>query len=275
LAVTLGGELAGRHDAMSPIDALAAHSESQSAQARNRPPYVLVHGAWHGGWCWGKVADRLRAAGHRAFTPTLTGLGDRAHLIAPNVGLATHVEDVISTIEMEDLRDVVLVGHSFGGAVIGGVADARPDRIRRLVFLDTFLFQSGESPFSKLSPEMIETRKASVIHAPGLLGETLAMTPPPPSAFGIVGAADAAWVASRLKPHPIKSYEDALELKRPFGADRPATYIACTNPSYDAIAPTRKLAQAQPGWTYLELETGHDAMILAPDALAEMLLRQL
>ncbi len=259
---------------MSPVDGASARSASHSARADKRPPYVLVHGAWHGGWCWGKVAERLRAAGHRVFTPTFTGLGDRAHLIAPNVGLATHVEDVVSTLDMEDLSDVVLVGHSFGGAVIGGVADARADRIRRLVFLDTFLFQSGESPFSKLSPEMIEARKASAIQAPSLFGETLAMPPPPPSVFGIVDPEDAAWVASRLKPHPIKSYEDAVELKRPLGGGRPATYIACTNPSYEAIAPTRKLARAQPGWTYLELETGHDAMILAPDALTKMLLHE-
>src|SRR5271156_6358094 len=124
---------------MSPVDVASARSASHPAQAKERPPYVLVHGAWHGGWCWGKVAERLRAEGFRAFTPTLTGLGDRAHLIAPNVGLATFVEDVISTIDMEDLSDVVLVGHSFGSAVISGVADARPDRIRRLVFLDSFL----------------------------------------------------------------------------------------------------------------------------------------
>jgi pimeloyl-ACP methyl ester carboxylesterase len=259
---------------MSATDDASARSAPQPAKVENLPPYVLVHGAWHGGWCWGQVAERLRAAGRRVFTPTLTGLGDRAHLIAPNVGLATHVEDIVSLLDMEDLSDVVLVGHSFGGAVIGGVADARSDRIRRLVFLDTFLFQSGESPFSKLPPEMIEARKASAIQAPSFFGETVAMPPPPPSAFGIVDPEDAAWVANRLKPHPIKSYEDTLELRLPLGAGRPATYIACTNPSYEAIARTRKLAQAQPGWTYLELATGHDAMIIAPDALTEMLLRE-
>src|SRR3984957_17388198 len=126
---------------MSMTDSASARFTPHHAQAEKRPPYVLVHGAWHGGWCWGRVAERLRAAGHRVFTPTLTGLGDRAHLIAPHVGLATHVEDVIATLEMEDLSDVVLVGHSFGCAVIGGVADARADRIRRLVFLDALLLQ--------------------------------------------------------------------------------------------------------------------------------------
>ena len=258
---------------MSPVDAASERSASHPARAEKRPPYLLVHGAWHGGWCWERVAERLRAAGHRVFTPTLTGLGDRAHLIAPNVGLATHVEDVIATLEMEDLSDVVLVGHSFGSAVISGAADARADRIRRLVFLNSFLVQSGQTPFSQLPPEMVETRKATAIKTSGLFCETLAMAPPPPSVFGINDANDAAWVASRLKPHPIKSYEDTLTLKRPLGAGRPTTYIACTNPTYQAIARAREWVKAQPDWTYLELETGHDAMILAPDALTEMLMR--
>jgi pimeloyl-ACP methyl ester carboxylesterase len=258
---------------MSMTDSASARSTPHRALAEKRPPCVLVHGAWHGGWCWGRVAERLRAAGHRVFTPTLTGLGDRAHLIAPHVGLATHIEDVIATLEMEDLSDVVLVGHSFGSAVISGVADARADRIRRLVFLDSFLLQSGQSPFSQLPPEMVEARKTTAIKTSSLFGEILAMPPPPPSVFGVNDASDAAWVASRLKPHPIKSYEDTLKLKLPLGAGRPTTYIACTNPTYQAIAPARLWVKAQPGWTYRELETGHDAMILAPDALTEMLMR--
>ena len=257
---------------MSMTDSASARFTPHHAQAEKRPPYVLVHGAWHGGWCWGRVAKRLRAAGHRVFTPTLTGLGDRAHLIAPHVGLATHVEDVIATLEMEDLSDVVLVGHSFGGAVIGGVVDARADRIRHLIFLDALLMQSGQSPFSQLPREMVEARKAGAIKTSSLFGETLAMPPPPPSAFGITDAQDTAFVASRLRPHPIKTYEDSLALKRPLGAGRPTTYIACTNPFYQAMAPERQWVKAQPDWVYRELATGHDAMILVPDALAEMLL---
>lgn len=258
---------------MSTANAASANSAPDRRRARERQPYVLVHGAWHGGWCWGKVAERLRAAGHRVFTPTLTGLGDRAHLIAPNVGLATYIEDIISTIEMEDLSDVILVGHSFGSVVISGVADVRADRIRRLVFLDSFVVQSGQSPFDQLPPEMVEARRASAIKTQSLYGQTLAMPPPAPSVFGVTDAKDATWVASRLKPHPIKSYEDTLELKRPLGGARPKTYIACTNPNYRPNAPERQWVKTQPDWTYFELATGHDAMILAPDALTEMLMR--
>jgi pimeloyl-ACP methyl ester carboxylesterase len=258
---------------MSMADIASANAGFDPMRGRERPPYVLVHGAWHGGWCWGKVAERLRASGHRVFTPTLTGLGDRAHLIAPNVGLATFIEDVVSTIDMEDLRDVVLVGHSFGSPVIAGVADARADRIRRLVFLDSFLVQSGQSPFDQLPAEMVEARRAAAIKTSGLYGETLAMPPPAPSVFGVTDAKEAAWLASRLKPHPIKSYEDKLELKRPLGAGLPKTYIACTNPDYRANSAARQWVRTQPGWAYSELATGHDAMILAPDALTEMLMR--
>jgi pimeloyl-ACP methyl ester carboxylesterase len=259
---------------MSTIDTASAIPAPSAVRAQGRQPYVLVHGAWHGGWCWGKVAERLRAAGHRVFTPTMTGLGDRAHRIAPDVGLATYVEDVVATIDMEDLSDIVLVGHSFGSAVIGGVADARSDRIRRLVFLDSFVVQSGQSPFDQLPPEMVETRRAVAIKTPGLYGETLVMPAPAPSVFGVIDAKDAAWVASRLRPHPIKSYEDTLELKRPLGAGLRKTYIACTHPNYRANAAARRWVQAQPDWTYFELATGHDAMILAPDALTEMLMRE-
>jgi pimeloyl-ACP methyl ester carboxylesterase len=259
---------------MTTTDPVSATPGPGVARAQEDQPYVLVHGAWHGGWCWGKVAERLRAVGHRVFTPTLTGLGDRAHLIAPNVGLATFVEDVVSTLDMEDLSDVVLVGHSFGSAVIGGVADVRSDRIRRLVFLDSFVVQSGQSPFDQLPSEVVDARRAAAIKAPGLCGETLAMAPPPPSTFGITDAKDAAWVASRLRPHPIKSYEDTLTLKRPLGAGLPKSYIACTNPNYRPNAPARQWVRAQPDWTYFELATGHDAMILAPDALTEMLMRE-
>jgi pimeloyl-ACP methyl ester carboxylesterase len=258
---------------MSTADIGSASAASDPMRARERPPYVLVHGAWHGGWCWGKVAERLRAAGHRVFTPTLTGLGDRAHLIASNVGLATFIEDVVATIDMEDLSDIVLVGHSFGSPVIAGVADARADRIRRLVFLDSFVVQSGQSPFDQLPRETVEARRAAAIKTRGLYGEALAMPPPAPSVFGVTDAKDAAWVAKRLKPHPIKSYEDKLELKRPLGAGLPKTYIACTNPNYRPNAAARQWVQAQPDWTYFELATGHDAMILAPDALTEMLMR--
>src|SRR5262245_50776256 len=143
--------------------------------------FVLVHGAWHGGWCWTRVAERLRGAGHRVFTPTLTGLGDRAHLLSPQVGLDTFVQDVVVTLEMEDLTDSILVGHSFAGAPITGAADRVPERITHLVYLDAALPQNGESVFSRFPPQIVAERRKLAQETSG--GLTLPV--PPPSSFGV------------------------------------------------------------------------------------------
>jgi pimeloyl-ACP methyl ester carboxylesterase len=116
-----------------------------ASQGREKPAFVLVHGAWHGGWCWKKVAPLLRAAGHDVFTPTLTGLGERVHLLASEIDLATHVDDVLGVLEYEDLTNVVLVGHSYGGMVISGVAERAGSRLARLVYLDAFLPENGKA----------------------------------------------------------------------------------------------------------------------------------
>lgn len=254
---------------------VASSVPGESAQGqRAGGVYVLVHGAWHGGWCWKKVAERLRAAGCRVFTPTCTGLGDRAHLLSPEVGLATFIEDVVSTIETEELNDVILVGHSFGGTIISGAVDALPDRIGHVVYLDAFLPKSGRSPFSLIPPDLVEARRKAAIEVPGLGGKTLALPVPPPGVFGVTDPSDVAWLTRHLRPHPIKTYEDVLVLAHPaLGAGRPKTFIACTIPQYATLDPTHQWVRSQPDWTYKELATGHDAMVTAPDELTDMLLR--
>jgi pimeloyl-ACP methyl ester carboxylesterase len=122
----------------------------------NGQTIVLVHGAWHGGWCYGRVADLLRAAGHRVYTPTLTGLGERSHLLTPSVDLSTHIADIINMIRWEDIRQIVLVGHSYGGMVVTGAADAMTDRVSALVYLDAFLPTAGRSFHDILPPEVAE-----------------------------------------------------------------------------------------------------------------------
>src|ERR1700761_3374991 len=116
--------------------------------------YVLVHGAWHGGWCWDAVAQILRSHGHRVFTPTLSGLGERAHLLSPEIDLQVFVQDVVDVFERHDLSEVILVGHSFGGTTLIGAADRVPQRIRQLVFLDAVVLSAGETAFSRLAPEI-------------------------------------------------------------------------------------------------------------------------
>lgn len=228
--------------------------------------YVLVHGAWHGGWCWRHVADLLRARGHRVFTPTLTGLGERRHHLSRDISLATFVADVAGVIEAEELEDLILVGHSHGGAVISGVADTMPERIRALVYLDATILKNGESAFGVLPAEVVEERRRKVTEAGGL-----AMPVPEVTAFGI--PADhprAEWVRRRLTPHPVGSYESPLVLANPVGNGRPSTYISCTDPLYLPMEPARAYAR-QAGWNFIEMPTGHDAMVLEPEALAGLL----
>jgi pimeloyl-ACP methyl ester carboxylesterase len=227
--------------------------------------YVLVHGAFHGGWCWQAVAEHLRSDGHRVYTPTLTGLGERAHLLTCAPTLETFIEDVTAVILHEDLTDVVLVGHSFGGSVVSGVADQIPERLSRLVYLDALLLRSGESAVDR-SPEAIRAHMQRAADE-----EPLAFAPPPPEHFGITDPAHAEAIAPRLSPQPIQPYFDKLRLANPLGNGIQAVYIACTDPPFASTEQSRALAKSMDGWTYTELATAHNAMTLVPRELALLL----
>ncbi len=231
--------------------------------------FVLVHGAFHGGWCWRAVATLLRDAGHSVFTPTLTGLGERRHLMsAAALSVDFFVLDVVSLIEVEDLRDVILVGHSFGGTVISGVADGLPDRLRQVIYLDAVTPLAGKSLFDMMSDAERTARRAALTRLPD--GD-IQVPPPPARAFGIVDAAQAAWVDRRLTPHPTGGYMSPVSLAHPLANGVPAAYIRCTDPVFSINDPCAAFARTA-GWTYRELATGHDAMISAPAALAAMLI---
>jgi pimeloyl-ACP methyl ester carboxylesterase len=230
--------------------------------------YILVHGAWHGGWCWRDVAEMLRGKGHRVTTPTLTGLGERRHLMSRDIVLETFVADVINHMESEELGDVILVGHSHAGAAITGVADRIPEKIRHLVYLDAVILESGRSAFSMLSPEAAAARRKLVADE----GKGIFMPVPPVTAFGI--AEDhprAEWVRRRLTPQPVGTYESTLLLANPVGNGRPRTYVACTDPLYAPMESSRQWVKRQPGWNWIDLASGHDAMVLVPDRLAAIL----
>ena len=247
--------------------AAGAGSAMANAQASGQT-FVLVHGAWHGGWCWRRVADRLRAAGHQVFTPTQTGLGERKHLLSKDITLDTFTTDIANVIEAEELGKVVLVGHSFGGNAISGVADRMPDRIRHLVYLDSLMIEGGKSPFDNLPADVVAARRKAADESSG----GLSLPNPPPSAFGVSDAADTEWVKRRLTPHPLSTYTSKLNVKGAVGNNLPRTYIHCTNPSYAALQASRDWVKAQPGWRWAEISTGHDAMVTAPDELARMLI---
>ena len=228
--------------------------------------YVLVHGGFHGGWCWRRVADRLGGTGHRVFTPTQTGLGERRHLMSANITLDVFVEDVTKLLEAEELSDVILVGHSFGGRTVAGVADLMPERIARLVLLDTGLFVSGQSALDAMPAVEREERYRLARE-----GDGLGMAVPHARRFGLTDSEDLAWVTRRLTPQPFSTYTSALTLRHPLGNGCPVTYIRCTAPRYPTIDAGEAFARAQPDWQVLELDTGHDAMISAPGPLSEML----
>ncbi len=230
--------------------------------------FVLIHGGWHGGWCWRLVVDQLRAHGHRVFAPTLTGLGERRHLLSRDLTLDTHIADVANIFEMEELTDVVMVGHSYGGIIITGVADRMPGRIRHLVFLDALILENGQSAFDMLPADIVATRRKLVIEQ----GGGVAIPPPPAPVLGIpADHPQAAWVARHLTPHPAGTYESPLTLANPVGNGRPCTYVVCTGADFPSVVYARKWFERQAGWRRREIATGHDAMVTAPAELAAML----
>jgi len=225
--------------------------------------FVLVHGAWHGAWCWQRILPSLWAKGHRAFPVTLTGVGDRAHLMSPTITLATHIDDVAAVIETEELTRVVLVGHSYGGLLITAVADRYAERIARLVYLDAIVPRSGESWSSSHDESARQARRAGIARD-GVI------PPPPASAFGLTGA-DAAWVDRRQRPHPGGVYEDVLHFDQARVASLPRTFVDCTTPALPTIKESRQRVRSEPGWQLIEIATGHDPMISAPAQLLEIL----
>jgi pimeloyl-ACP methyl ester carboxylesterase len=257
--------------AASPGLAATAAGSTGAVGARSASPaFVLVHGAWHGGWCWARVAANLRAAGHSVFTPTQTGLAERMHLLSKAITLETFIADIANTIEAWELSDLILVGHSFGGLAISGVADSMPHRIRRLVYLDALIVEGGQSPLNVLSPEVAATRTKLAHETSG----GVSLPAPSPSAFGVVDEEDAAWLRRRLTPHPFGTYTSPLPIKGPPGNNLPRSYIACTNPVYQPLEAVRQWVKAQPGWNWRELEAAHDAMVTAPGELTRLLLEE-
>ncbi|BCT78210.1 esterase [Sinomonas cyclohexanicum] len=235
-------------------------------QPQNQDTYVLVHGAWHGAWCWRPVERLLVAAGARVFTPTLTGLGDRAHLLAPTVGLATHIADVRAVIETEGLRDVILVGHSYAGMVVTGVAAEIPDRIQRLVIVDGFLPEAGEAAI-RLLPEHAAAHYLESAQA----NDGLVIDPRPVGNLGVTDQQVIDELTPRLTPQPAKTYMDAIGRGL---ADLPFTgdYLLCSGWRTPFAPFARRAAEA--GWSVVELDADHEVLVTDPELLAQHLLQR-
>ena len=231
--------------------------------------YVLVHGAWHGAWAWSKAAPLLRAAGHTVTAPTLSGLGERAHVAAGTSGLHVHVQDITSHLMMEDLRDVVLVGHSYAGCVVSGVLGARPGRVAHAVYVDALVPMQGQSLASFVpAPVQAEYEK--------LAAQNAVVPPRPPEAWGqlwgITDPAMVAWAMPRIRPQAARSFTETVQ-GDPMAENARRSYLKCTqnpNPLFKAIgAGIRKDSRYQ----YAEVDGHHDVMLLDAPRFVDALLR--
>src|SRR5262249_33915654 len=228
--------------------------------------FVLVHGAWHGSWCWKRVRSSLQSKGHEVFTPTLTGMAERSHLLSRDVNLETHIQDVLNLIRWEELSDIVLCGHSYGGCVISGVADRVPDRIRSLVYLDAFVLQDGEN----LLQHAPEPQRNQLLE--GAEGQPDGWKVPPiPAGVFHVNSRDCEWVNRQCTPQPIETFRQRIQLAQ--GAKIPnVTFILATGfRESSPFPPFYEKAKAK-GWKTLTVECGHDVMLDRPEELTAMLL---
>ncbi|MGW1029117.1 alpha/beta fold hydrolase [Streptomyces sp. NPDC002577] len=234
--------------------------------------YVLVHGAAHGGWCYQWVARILRQAGHDVYTPTLTGLGERSHLLSNDIDLEFHINDILQVLKYEDLHDVVLAGHSYGGVVVTGVADRATDRIGHLVYLDSVTPINGMSLADAWPSQIAETRiKGEFVNGVEVL---LQPGQEPTPNYGVTDPDAIAWMAPKLTPHPSKCFVQKLRLANEAQlSEIPQTQIICTDsPLYHDAARLTKARGIGQVW---DIDTGHDLMISEPEAVAELLLRVL
>jgi pimeloyl-ACP methyl ester carboxylesterase len=228
--------------------------------------YVLVHGAWHGSWCWRRVRKILQARGHDVFTPTLTGVAERSHLLSPGVNLDTHIDDIVNLIRWEELSDVVLCGHSYGGCVISGVADRVADRIGALVYLDAFVLENGQSLHDTLPPE----QRNAQLEAASRAGEVWKVPPIPAEVFR-VNAADAAWVNRQCTMQPLATFTQPLKLTGRIQEIKNVTFLLATGFEHSPFPPHYEKAKAR-GWKTRTFACGHDVMLDMPAELAEALI---
>ncbi len=229
--------------------------------------FVLVHGSFCGGWIWQRLAPLLQAAGHRVTCPTLTGLGERSHLLSPAVDLNTHIKDVGNVLFYEDIRGAVLVGHSYSGMVITGVAQTVPERVAQLIYFDAYVPQPGQSRWDLLPPEVVAAERAAV-DADGGTGPA-----PPASLFAPIDPETAGWVDARLSPrHPVGTYEQPIPADGSALESIPRAYIQCTlGPLPSRFAASAAQARAR-GWAVRELAAGHVANVTHPRELADLFL---
>lgn len=235
-----------------------------SSAKENGATFLVAHGAWGAGYTWKKMHALMSAAGHRLVTPTYTGLGERGHLASPSNDLETHIQDMLAVIKYEDLQDVVLIGHSYGGMVATGVADRARDKIAHLIYLDAFVPRDGEALFDLIPPEAQRGMRENAASGDGW---RVPPNPIPPD----TSEADMKWLAERRLPQSIKCFDTPLRLT---GGELtvPRSYIYCMRITpADPFLPFAERARRAPGWQYYEIDASHSPHVTAPEALAALL----
>ncbi|HJQ58512.1 MAG TPA: alpha/beta hydrolase [Vineibacter sp.] len=225
-------------------------------------------GAWMGGWSWQFVADRLRAAGHRVFTPTFRGLAERAHELSPDIGNESCAEDATACLVDNDLNDVVLVGHSFGSLIAALVVDRMPERIGHLVIVDGGVPTDGQSIFGRIPKEIAAKRQTLAKEVNGVKVLPFA----PVTSLIIDDLELARWTHRQLTPHPLRCYTEPIRLKNTSRNGVPTSYIACIKPRYPVSAGSHERVQAIPEIRFRPIAAGHNCIISAPDLVVAELL---
>ena len=234
----------------------------------NKLHFLLIHGAWHGGWVWNEISDILRYQRYSVSTPTLTGLGEKKHLLSSKITIETFIEDVVNHIIFENLNNIILVGHSFAGSVISGVADKLKDRIQKLIYFDAMILIDGQKPFDITPKETVEQR----IELAKKFGNNISIPAPSADAFGVFDIKKSLLLEEKLTPHPLSAFQSKLILKNEVGNGIPLSYIFCTKPVYKSLESSREVVRKMK-WPIFELNAGHDAMLTHPKETLNLLMK--
>lgn len=245
--------------------AIGSEVKAETTSKTTFKTFVLVHGTWHGGWCWQRVAEALRSKGHRVYAPSLTGLADRSHLLGKDVNLTTHVADIANLVKWEDLKDIVLVGHSSAGFVITQVAEEVGPSIASIVYLDAFVPQVGDNLISLANPGPRKALEEAVARG------DLVAKPVPAKAFN-VSEENRAWVDAKCTPHPLAAVVEKVTGASAREKIARKTYIRATGFDSPVFNETLAKMKTAPGWKTYEVASGHDVMVDHPDRLTEILL---
>ena len=234
----------------------------------NKPHFLLIHGAWHGGWVWNEISEILNYQGYSVSTPTLTGLGEKKHLLSSKITIDTFIEDVVNHIIFENLNNIILVGHSFAGSVISGVADKLKNRIQKLIYFDAVILKDGQKPFDIAPKELVKQR----IELAKRFGNGISIPAPSADAFGVFDVKKSLLLEEKLTPHPLSTYQSKLTIKNEIGNGIPLFYIFCNDPVYKSLESSRKVVRKLK-WPIFELNAGHDAMLTHPKETLNLLMK--